>query len=167
MIVGARGEEALMERGPLALFGAIVAVGLGPAMWLGAQFGQVTGVPSTPPAVTVQQDQGRGGVGAAAPDEPDVIKTKPKSNVEPLVTATPKPHKSSATPSASASASPSESTPSGSPSPSTNESTPPTDPPTDPPSDGGSGGSGGGDQGHPPSPPTASDGPLTEASGAI
>jgi hypothetical protein len=166
MIAGVRGEGALMERGPLALFGAIVAVGLGPAMWLGAQFGHVTGTPSNPPAVTVQQDQGRGGVGAAAPDQPDVIKTKPKSNVEPLISATPKPHKSSATPSASASASPSESTPSGSPTPSTEKSTPPTDSTTDPPS-GGSGGSGGGDQGPPPSPPTVSDSPLNDLSSAI
>jgi hypothetical protein len=153
-----------MERGPLALFGAIIAVGLGPAMWLGAQFGHVAGAPSNPPAVTVQQDQSRGGVGAAAPDGPDVIQTKPKSNVEPLVKAHPTPHKSSATPSASSSPSrPSESTASGSPSPSTAESTPPTDPTTDAPPAGGSGGSGGG---VPPSPP-ASDGPLNDVSPAI
>jgi hypothetical protein len=152
-----------MERGPLALFGAIIAVGLGPAMWLGAQFGHVAGAPSNPPAVTVQQDQSRGGVGAAAPDGPDVIQTKPKSNVEPLVKAHPTPHKSSATPSASSSPSPSESTASGSPSPSTAESTPPTDPSTDAPPAGGSGGSGGG---VPPSLP-ASDGPLNDVSPVI
>ena len=64
-----------MERGPLALFGAIIAVGLGPAMWLGAQFGNVAGTPGQPPAVTVQQDS-RGGVGAAAPDDQsDTLKT--------------------------------------------------------------------------------------------
>src|SRR4051812_17164221 len=98
-----------MERGPLALFGAIIAVGLGPAMWLGVQFGDVGGVQTRPPAASVQQD-GRGGVGAAAPDDQtDTIKTDPKSNVEPLGAVKPKPHRSSANPTTSATPSPSES----------------------------------------------------------
>ena len=69
-----------MERGPMALFGAIVAVGLGPALWLGAQLSVVNTIPSVPaPAVderrarvggplvdaTNRQD---GGVGAGDPD---------------------------------------------------------------------------------------------------
>jgi hypothetical protein len=116
-----------MERGPLALFGAIIAVGLGPAMWLGAQFGHANGEPSRPPAVTVQQQDGVGGVGGAAPDDSTgVIRSDPKSNVEPLITQTPKPRKSSATPSASPSASPSESSPTASPSPSEEPTRPPT-----------------------------------------
>jgi hypothetical protein len=103
MIAGEPREGASMERGPLALFGAIVAVGLGPAMWLGAQFGHVSAVPGTPPAVTVQHDenqgrnQGDGGVGAAAPDEPtEVLQTSTRSHVEQL--ATPRPHRSSVRP---------------------------------------------------------------------
>jgi hypothetical protein len=152
MIVSGRG--ALMERGPLALFGAIIAVGLGPAMWLGAQFGHANGEPSRPPAVTVQQQDGVGGVGGAAPDDSTgVIRSDPKSNVEPLITQTPKPRKSSATPSASPSASPSESSPTASPSPSEEPSTPPTEPTGGPPSDG----DGGGGPGAPPSPPPGSD----------
>jgi len=145
-----------MERGPLALFGAIIAVGLGPAMWLGAQFGHTTTLqPSKPPAATVQQNSG---VGGAAPNDPaEVLRSNPKSNVEPLVTATPKPRKPSASPSASASPSPSESSTPGSPPPSEEQSTPPserpTDPGDDPPSDGGGGGSEGG---APPSPPPSS-----------
>jgi len=154
-----------MERGPLALFGAIIAVGLGPAMWLGAQFGNVAVTPDRPPAVTVQQDS-RGGVGAAAPDDPaDTLNPDPKSNVEPLGAVKPKPHKSSANPSTSASPTPSES--SASPTPGDDDgSTPPTDPTQpsgDDPSDdgggdsggnGGDNGSGDGDQGVPPAPPS-------------
>jgi hypothetical protein len=77
-----------VERGPLALFGAIVAVGLGPAMWLGAQFGQVTLAPDRPAAVTsVQNDvqAPRGGSGAGdAPTDAEAIRTEPKANTQPL-----------------------------------------------------------------------------------
>jgi hypothetical protein len=63
-----------MERGPLALFGAIIAIGLGPAMWLGAQFGESTLTPQRPPAVTVQQNEvipPQGGTGAGdTPTDP-------------------------------------------------------------------------------------------------
>jgi hypothetical protein len=153
-----------MERGPLALFGAIIAVGLGPAMWLGAQFGNAADQPGRPPAVTVQQEKGVGSVGGeggAAPEDPvGVLRSDPKSNVQPLITATPKPHRSSAHPSASASPSPSpsESSPATSPSPSHEHSTPPTEPssPDDDPPSQGSGDDGGGSPA-PPSPPGGSD----------
>ncbi len=68
-----------MERGPVALFGAIVAVGLGPALWLGAQFGNVSVAPSAPPAIVGEQrvDTGKapGGAGAA-PADPVVEPTR-------------------------------------------------------------------------------------------
>jgi hypothetical protein len=127
-----------MERGPLALFGAIVAVGLGPAMWLGAQFGHVTLAPEQAPPAAVIQDEGHGGVGAAAPD-PTVVATRPKAQVEPL-----RPHTRKPSPRASASTSPSTSasaSPSASASASASASTPPVESssaPSDP-----SGGSGG------------------------
>lgn len=56
-----------MERGPMALFSAIVAVGLGPAMWLGAQVGQarVITVPPTIAVVERNADTEPGGRGAA------------------------------------------------------------------------------------------------------
>jgi hypothetical protein len=58
-----------MNRGPMALFGAIVAVGLGPALWLGAQFGVSDVSPTRPPAATIDQVQAPTGGGAgAAPD---------------------------------------------------------------------------------------------------
>lgn len=58
-----------MKRGPMALFGAIIAVGLGPAMWLGAQFGQATG-PTAPPVIGVESDRGNApGRAGSAVDE--------------------------------------------------------------------------------------------------
>jgi hypothetical protein len=78
-----QGEGALMERGPVALFGAIVAVGLGPAMWLGAQFGSIGATPSSPPAVSSQlnpsqtEDRASGGGAGAAPDNPQVVLRDP------------------------------------------------------------------------------------------
>ncbi|MEU4624531.1 hypothetical protein AB0G04_31730 [Actinoplanes sp. NPDC023801] len=65
-----------MERGPLALFGAIIAVGLGPAMWLGAQLGAVNLAPGQRPAPVDEQfpgvdlDFGGAGAGDLADDEP-------------------------------------------------------------------------------------------------
>ncbi|MEV0895803.1 hypothetical protein [Actinoplanes sp. NPDC049802] len=60
-----------MERGPLALFGAIVAVGLGPALWLGAQLGAVDLAPGQRPAPVNEQfpgvDMDFGGSGAGDP----------------------------------------------------------------------------------------------------
>lgn len=59
-----------MERGPLALFGAIVAIGIGPALWLGAQIGTLELAPPVAPANVGEQAPGTGtqldigGVGA-------------------------------------------------------------------------------------------------------
>lgn len=62
----------MMERGPTALFGAIVAVGLGPALWLGAQFGQAAVLPAPPPAITVD-NKGEAPGHAGAADEPATL----------------------------------------------------------------------------------------------
>lgn len=84
-----------MERGPVALFGAIVAVGLGPAMWLGAQFGSMGATPSSPPAVSSQlnasrtQDRASGGGAGAAPDNPQVVLRDPARGNQRPVRATP------------------------------------------------------------------------------
>ncbi|MCA2216842.1 hypothetical protein [Jidongwangia harbinensis] len=74
-----------MERGPLALFGAIVAVGLGPALWLGAQFGNVTVSPGKAPTVISEQQPDVGGRAGAAPDESATkLETKPRAEIKPL-----------------------------------------------------------------------------------
>src|SRR5687767_419440 len=108
-----------MERGPMALFGAIVAIGLGPAMWLGVQFGQVTLSPERPPAVTTVQNEveaPRGGSGAGdAPTGAEAIRTEPKADTEPLTRT------KNARPATTKSPAPS-------PSESEKPSTPPTDP---------------------------------------
>lgn len=136
-----------MERGPLALFGAIIAIGLGPAMWVGAQFGEVTLTPNRPSAVTSVQNDGeaaRGGSGAGdAPVDAEEVRAEPKSNNKPLSRirdARPVATKSvSPSPSASPSPSGKPSSPStgpSSPDPDESESEPPTEsssPPEDPP----------------------------------
>jgi hypothetical protein len=122
-----------MDRGPVALFGAIVAVGLGPALWLGAQFGTATVTPDRPPAVVeANQDNKAPGGAGAAPEDP-VAEPKPKSQYVPL-SATP-----SARPSASTAPAPaavdgdSDATPATTePTPSGEPSTPPTEVTTDP-----------------------------------
>lgn len=112
-----------MERGPMALFGAIVAIGLGPAMWLGAQFGQVTLTPERPPAVVVNEEvqtpEGGSGAGDVPGDQAEVIRTEPKADSQPLG-ATRKAQKARVKPSPS----PSESD-EPSPSPSESATTPP------------------------------------------
>jgi hypothetical protein len=149
-----------MERGPLALFGAIIAVGLGPAMWLGAQFGSATDVPSSPPAVQSEQharqnqNQDHGGAAGSAPEDPTVIlETKPRANIKPLETPAARPS-SSSTGKARGKPSTSPSASSPTPSPSEDASTPPTES-TDPTGGGGSGGGGSGPA--PPTPPPGSD----------
>jgi hypothetical protein len=133
-----------MERGPMALFGAIVAIGLGPAMWLGVQFGEVTVSPGRTPAVISEQQQleaPRGGSGAGdAPTDAEAIRTEPKSNTAPLtrtknarpvVTESPSPSASSgsSTPPVE-SGSPKPQDPGGNdPDPPPGPSTPPDDPP--------------------------------------
>jgi hypothetical protein len=154
-----------MERGPMALFGAIIAVGLGPAMWLGAQFGNVSDVPSAPPAVRSEHRpdhaQDKGGAAGSAPEDPTaVLDTDPRADIKPLndparpqrsasnTTTSPGKDKPSAEPSESSSA-PATGDDS---SPPPSESTDPADPPS-----GDGGGSGGGDDGPvQPSPPADS-----------
>jgi hypothetical protein len=122
-----------MDRGPVALFGAIVAVGLGPALWLGAQFGTATVTPDRPPAVVEANQDKKAPGGAGAAREDPVAEPKPKSQYVPL----------SATPSVRPSAS-TEAVPAGAdddpdnqpattePTPSSGPSTPPTEATTDP-----------------------------------
>jgi hypothetical protein len=135
-----------VDRGPMALFGAIVAIGLGPAMWLGAQFGQATLAPERPPAVSVRNDSvqaPRGGSGAGdAPTDTEAIRTEPKANNQPLKTRKTPPPATTASPSPSASDDPStpptQTTPPRDPEPTdeqtdpppTEETTQPEDPPT-------------------------------------
>jgi hypothetical protein len=85
IIVIDRGEGRLMERGPLALFGAIVAVGLGPALWLGAQFGNVA-VPTdrSPAIISEQKADVSGGAGSAPEDPATTLETRPRSEIKPL-----------------------------------------------------------------------------------
>ncbi|WP_433828730.1 hypothetical protein ACQP2E_05200 [Actinoplanes sp. CA-015351] len=116
-----------MERGPLTLFGAIVSVGLGPALWLGAQLGTVNVAPNERPAPVGEEqypatDMDFGGVGAGeTPDQADWIQVYP----DPAVSAT-SPSPSPAQSSSSAAAivvTPSSSSPSPSFSPSAAPST--------------------------------------------
>jgi hypothetical protein len=146
----------MVERGPMALFGAIIAVGLGPAMWLGAQFG-VDPEPTRPPAIIVDRVQAPGGAGAGQTPEntarildtnadtdpgPRTVK-KPtgvrKQGVAPTTTR-PAPRPSSAEPTGSPGADPTApteatTTPGTSPSPDTDETQSPASSPTTPPVD--------------------------------
>ncbi|GGL02252.1 hypothetical protein [Mangrovihabitans endophyticus] len=146
-----------MERGPAALFGAIVAVGLGPALWLGAQFGRTATAPADePPAIVSEQKVDRsassGGGGSAPQDPSGVVPTQPRSGaqLDPLPAASPQqpsatgdgeaadpePSRTTAagTPSASSTSGPS--TPSASATPTGGAATPPSPSPS---STGGSG----------------------------
>ena len=87
-----------MERGPLALFGAIVAVGLGPALWLGAQFGNVTVPTDRPPAIISEQADVGGGAGSAPEDPATTLETKPRAEIKPLSDRpSPRPSRSAST----------------------------------------------------------------------
>jgi hypothetical protein len=147
-----------MNRGPVALFGAIVAVGLGPAMWLGAQFGAASAAPSRPPAVSSERQptqaptQQDGGGAGAAPEDPSVgLENKPRAEYRPL-RSTPSPSASASStaetpdPDHSSSTAPTGAT--TSPSPSAEQSTPPTETTSEP-----TGTPTGGDSDVPPSPP--------------
>ncbi|GAB2596782.1 hypothetical protein Aab01nite_72190 [Paractinoplanes abujensis] len=121
-----------MDRGPLALFGAIVAVGLGPALWMGVQLGAVGGgSPARPPVVSEQgaaektgQDLlGGSGAGEQADTNPA---TEPRGHIIPLTTSP----SAEPSPSASAEPEPSPSTTSPSTEPTATTSTP-SDPPTE------------------------------------
>lgn len=145
-----------MERGPLALFGAIVAVGLGPAMWLGAQLATVVAVPTsgTPAAVSSQRppsatptDDG-GGAGAATNNPAIVLQPTDRGHDQPMrdarsVSPSPRPSRTSATSTvpptrATTTPSPSSASPSTPPTEHTGTSAPPTGgsdaPPSPPPS---------------------------------
>ena len=157
-----------MERGPMALFGAIVAVGLGPAMWLGAQLGAIAASPHQAPAVSSEQQpneapgqQGDATAGLAPEDPSMVLETKPRATHHSLrpvasrsasassATDEPRPDASTTAPTAAPS----------SPSPSAQPSTPPTEvttEPTDPPIEDDSGGTGAGGSVPPSPPPTSS-----------
>jgi hypothetical protein len=132
-----------MNRGPAALFGAIVAVGLGPAMWLGVRFGSVEIAPTKPPAVVGEHTSGPdrlvGGTGAGdSPlgEQPEIAGT-PHGEVRPL-TSSPSPsatisstraHTAPATPSSEPTTEPPTTPPTES---TTVPTTPPSDPTTDP-----------------------------------
>jgi len=144
-----------MDRGPAALFGAIVAVGLGPAMWLGVRLGAVDFAPVRPPVVgehTAGPEQlvGGSGAGDSPVDADETIKATPRATVLRLTTSpSPRAHtrKASPTPaqittspivSASPSGTGGPTTPptgsTGGPStPPTESTTQPTEPPTPPP----------------------------------
>ncbi|GIE29145.1 hypothetical protein Ait01nite_021900 [Actinoplanes italicus] len=127
-----------MERGPLALFGAIIAVGLGPALWLGAQLGAVNLAPGQRPGTVDEQfpgadmDFGGAGAGDLADDGPVITYSySPPTETSPVpklvATSRPSPARTvpprpPASPSRSPSVSPSAST----------SSSPPEDPPTGP-----------------------------------
>jgi hypothetical protein len=124
-----------MNRGPVALFGAIVAVGLGPAMWLGVQLGGIEVNPSRPPAVVGEPgavpDRLVGG-SAADTTTAAVIDATPQSEVAPRThSATPSPSATTPAPTTAPTSSPTAepSRSSGPPTPPT-ESTP-TTPATD------------------------------------
>ena len=127
-----------MNRGPLALFVSIVAVGLGPALWLGVQFAAVEIAPvRQQPVVSEQQPGGHellGGAGAGSAanvDGDSVIRTTPRSDTRPI-TRTPQrvPSSSPSTADPEPSGSPSETTdPGDDPAPTGTE---PTGTPTEP-----------------------------------
>jgi hypothetical protein len=127
-----------MDRGPAALFGAIVAVGLGPAMWLGVKLAVVDVAPITPPAVvgehTAGPEQLVGGTGAGdSPlDDNPTIKATHRAKIEPLTATSPSPAATTTSPSPSATtASPSHSATPTEPTPPTTSPTAPSTPPTE------------------------------------
>jgi hypothetical protein len=91
------------QRAPMALFGALVAVGLGPALWLGVQIGDVSVTPK-PPVVQSEQKQDvtnpRGGeaAGAEDPAPEQVPQPKRKAKNMPMTEApAPKPSRTTKT----------------------------------------------------------------------
>jgi hypothetical protein len=139
-MIGHDTGEVTMDRGPAALFGAIVAVGLGPAMWLGVRLGAVDIAPVRPPVVgehTAGPEQLVGGSGAGdSPLGEATVKARPHTTVLRLSTApSPKEHTRTASPTPSHTTT----SPTVSASPSGQPTTPPTEstggpstPPTQP-----------------------------------
>lgn len=128
-----------MVRGPAALFGAIVAVGLGPAMWLGVRLGAVEVTPVSPPSVVGEHTSGpeqlTGGTGAGESElgnDPTVAAT-PRAKILPL-TSSPSPRPSTVHPTTSPSPTATTVSPSASPTPTPTETetTPPTESTTGP-----------------------------------
>ncbi|GIM97014.1 hypothetical protein [Paractinoplanes toevensis] len=130
-----------MERGPTALFWAIVAVGIGPAMWLGVRLGAVEVAPSNNPAVVGERTSGPdrlvGGTGAGdSPLDDPAVNATPRGRVLPLTSsASPSPSAATSTSpsplgttSATASTEPSTEPPTTAP---TESTTTPTTPPTE------------------------------------
>jgi hypothetical protein len=137
--------EVTMDRGPAALFGAIVAVGLGPAMWLGVRLGAVEIAPVRPPVVgeqTAGPEQLVGGSGAGdSPLDDATVKATPRATVL-LLTTPPSPRAHTRTGSPPPSHATTSPTVSASPSGTGKPTTPPTEstggpttPPTTPPTD--------------------------------
>ena len=129
-----------MDRGPAALFGAIVAVGLGPAMWLGVRLGAVDAVPVRPPVVgehTAGPEQlvGGSGAGDSPLDGDETVKATPRATVLRLTTSpSPRAHTTKASPTqitTSPTASPSPSGTGGPTTPPTGSTGGPTTPPTE------------------------------------
>ena len=132
-----------MDRGPVALFVSIVAVGLGPALWLGVQFGTVEIAPvRQQPVVSEQRPDGQevlGGTGAGAAASADgetVVRTTPRFDTLPITTS-PSPSVSPSATEPEPSSSPSETVdPGDDPAPTgtqpTEDSTVPVDEPDDP-----------------------------------
>ncbi|MBU2669562.1 hypothetical protein KOI35_39235 [Actinoplanes bogorensis] len=130
-----------MERGPLALFGAIVAIGVGPALWMGVQLRAVPDDnPARPPVVSEQgaekagQQLGGRGAGERSDDSPATV---PRGQILPLTTSpSPSPSTSANT---EPTPTPSTSSPAPEPAPTTSRpTTPPTESttaPTDDPTD--------------------------------
>ncbi len=100
-----------MERGPLLAFGTIVAIGIGPALWLGAQLGTVTIAPDQRPNTVGEQlqdnDRDFGGVGAGeTADSIDAVTdhtARPSSATPRARATTPPPARPSASPTVSVS----------------------------------------------------------------
>ncbi|WP_221325939.1 hypothetical protein [Actinoplanes sp. L3-i22] len=149
-----------MERGPMALFGAIVAVGLGPALWLGVQLSTDDVPPRTPPATIRQQlpaavtDQGGYGAGEESDDSTGPALDWITPSAAAVTTSSSPSPSASASPSVSPSASISPSAPvSTEPTGSAEPSTPPAEPSTEP--------TGDDDGSEPPTPPTSDPGEPT------
>jgi hypothetical protein len=139
-----------MERGPVALFGAIVAVGLGPALWLGAQFGSVSVDPVAPPAVVGEQKVDTGKAPGAAGAAPEDAATEPTRRAQ-YVPIAPTPSARTSTRATVAADDPDDET-----TPPAEETTEPTDP-----SDGGGGDAGEPSDTQPPAPDEPSGGDTT------
>ncbi|BAL86243.1 hypothetical protein AMIS_10230 [Actinoplanes missouriensis 431] len=125
-----------MARGPSTLFGAIVAVGVGPALWLGAQLGTADVAPNERPSTVVgeqgpESDIDFGGVGAGeTPDQADWIRVYPDSGDDGETAPSPAVKRTSMSPAAVV-VTPGSPSPSPS-SPAVASSPPPSPPPSDP-----------------------------------